>query len=299
MRQAPSPYGSHQQYLPASQQSPTGALRTRKSGSPTEVPYQILLIIGIAQLTGVLIFLIRYWSEISSYGGSLEGFIKFAIPFAIGDLILVAPIVLSGISESNASNPTLLAAASISGLVQFSRAAPSIFERGLTFDFYNIGMTSSASTFLPASLIAATAILALPLAILRLKPGPWMVGRTSDWWIASLGFVALLLLMFEDPRRVIGDEWSFLGFIILVAVTASGFLESRIALGAFLGTGAATLGSIVAFAGHWLLLDGDRDFRAVSYPSGLALLLSVVGVIVTRQHLPFPKKTTTDQWMAR
>lgn len=247
----------------------------------------MFLIIGIAQVIAVVIFLIKYWAEISSYGGALDDFAKFAIPFALGDLVLVAPIVLTGISVRNADNPTLLAAALVSGLIQFTRAIPSVLERGLDFDFYNIGPTSSATTFLPTSLIAVAAVFVIPLAILRLRPDRWIVGQQSDWWRAALGFFAVLFLLFEDPRRVLSDVWPVLGLVVLVTMTAIGFLENRIALGAFLGLCLAIAGSMIAYAGHWVLLAGDRyGFSIVSLPSLLALVLSGIGVATIWKHAP-------------
>jgi hypothetical protein len=273
--QSQSPYDRHTGNVP----------RTSRTTTIPDIPHVVFLAIGVAQVIGVIIFLIKYWAELSSFGGAIDEFVQFAIPFALGDLILVSPIVLVGLSARNASNPALLAAASVSGLVQSTRAIPSILKRGLDFDFYNIGLTSSATTFLPISLIAGAAIFVLPLAVLKLKPGQWMVGPQSDWWRASLGFFAVVLLMFEYPGRVLSDVWPVLGLTVLVTMTAIGFMESPIALGAFLGLGAATIGSMIAYGGHWLLLGGDRyDFSSVSLPSLLAFALSLVGVVATNNH---------------
>lgn len=265
----------------------SGTIQTTRPVAFPEVPHQMFLIIGVAQVIGVAIFLIKYWSEISSFGGSFDGFVEYAIPFALGDLILVAPIVLAGISVHNADNPTLLSAALVSGLIQFTRAVPSVLERGVNFDFYNIGPTSSATTFLPTSLIAVAAVFVIPLAILRLKPGPSMMGPQSDWWRGTLGFFAVVFLMFEHPGRVLSDRWPVLGLVVLITMTASGLMESRTALGAALGLSAAVAGSIIAFGGHWVLLGGDRyGFSIVSMPSLLALVLSAIVVATTWKHAP-------------
>lgn len=269
-RNIPSPTDSHT----------SGMSRASQLSTLPNIPHQVLLAIGLAQVVGVVIFLIRYWTDLSPYDGALEVFAKAAFPFALADLVLVAPIVLAGISPRNASNPVLLAAASVSGLIQFTRAVPSLLLRGVNFSFYNIGPTSSATTFLPTSLIAAAAVFVVPLAALRLKPGPWMIGIQSDWWRALLGLVAVVLLMVEYPGRVLSDTWPILGFVVLAAMTGSGYLERRVSLGAFLGLSVAIAGSVIAYAGYWIILGSDRyGFSIVSIPSVLALALSMIGVV--------------------
>ncbi len=293
-------YRSARQFPSSPDRHTSGIPRPPQASTTSEVPHQLFLVIGVAQLVAVLVFLIKYWSELDSWGGSLGELVRYALPFAIGDLILVAPILVIGISKNSANNTTLLSVSVIVSLVQSLRTIPSIVERGLTFDFYNIGFTSSATTFLPSSILAASTLFVIPLALLRLRLGSWVVESPSEWWRASLGFFAGLLLIIEDPGRVLYETWSPTGFVLLLAITASGFLIDRVALGAFFGLGIAIGGSMITFAVYWALSSGERYlFSVVSLPSVIALALCVIGVVSTAQRSSTVPRVVTNQRVAR
>ena len=244
-----------------------------------EIPHFVFLILGSVQAVGIILYLIKYWTDLSSYGGNpFSVFFEFAIPYSIADALIVLPIVFLGLSAKLSANRMLLSTAAIMGLVLFSRALPAFVIRGWDLELYNIGVVSSSTGFIASSLIALTGIFVTFLAVIQLKPGSWLLGPVSGWWRAPLGFFAVVFLMLESPGRVFGDSWPMVTLLLLFVMTISGFATPPVASGVFLGLAIAIFGSILANALHWVLLgDGRYSFSIVSVPSMLALVCCVVG----------------------
>jgi hypothetical protein len=255
-------------------------MQVPRSGTFPGVPHAAFLVLGILQVLGIIVFLIRAFTEFLD--SSLDYFFKVAIPFAIGDLLLVSIILIAGLSNKNSRNPALLVAAAIAGFLQFARAAPAISENGLNFELN--GVIHSGSGFLPSSILAATGIFVVPLAVLQLQPGPWIIRAANGWWRAAIGPLAIIFLLIEDPQRVLSERWISLSVVLLLVMAASGLFVNRVAIGAFLGLGIAITSSLFSHLALWLL--EDFYLSAISIPSIIALILLILGLVSTGTYSP-------------
>lgn len=249
------------------------------SGSPPRIPTPIFLLLGIAQIVGILIFLVKVVLDRNDWVSNF--WFQAAIPFAIGDLLLVSPIIALGFSRKTAESPALLMAAVVAGFLQFARAAPAIASNGFNFDAYFFeGIVASSTIFLPSSILAACGLAVIPLAVIQMQLGHWILRPKKEWWRVVFGPIAILFLMIEQPQRVVSERWTLLSVLLILMLAFSGLLVNRLAAGAFFGLVIAIGGSLFSYLAYWIL-SSDESFSAVSLPSAAAMLVAIAGVIST------------------